>query len=55
VRNNADVRKILTDRNIRPEALPPGEDLRRVARRLKADEKQLPRAGGRDSKRTRRR
>lgn len=45
VRNNEDVRKILTDRNIRPEALPPGEDVRRVERRLKAEEKQLPRSG----------
>jgi DNA-damage-inducible protein D len=44
VRNNADVRKILTDRNIRPEALPAAEDVRRVQRRLKADEKRLPRA-----------
>ena len=43
VRNNADVRKILTDRNIRPEALPPAEDVRRVQRRLKAEEKKLPR------------
>ncbi|MCC8362827.1 DNA damage-inducible protein D [Lysobacter sp. A6] len=45
VRNNEDVRRILTDRNIRPEALPPGEDVRRVERRLKAEEKQLPRSG----------
>jgi DNA-damage-inducible protein D len=43
VRNNADVRKILTDRNICPEALPPAEDVRRVQRRLKAEEKKLPR------------
>ncbi|MUV13495.1 DNA damage-inducible protein D [Noviluteimonas gilva] len=43
VRNNADVRKILTDRNIHPEALPPAEDVRRVQRRLKAEEKKLPR------------
>lgn len=43
VRNNTDVRRILTDRNIHPEALPPGEDVRKVQRRLKADEKKLPR------------
>ena len=42
VRNNLDVRKILTDRNIRPEALPPGEDVRKIERRLKADERKLP-------------
>ena len=45
VRNNADVRRILTDRDIRPEALPPGEDVRKVQRRLKAEEQRLPRAG----------
>lgn len=42
VRNNQDVRKILTDRNIRPEALPPAEDIRKVERRLKSEEKKLP-------------
>jgi DNA-damage-inducible protein D len=45
VRNNADVRRILTDRDIRPEALPRGEDVRKVQRRLKAEEQRLPRAG----------
>ena len=43
VRNNQDVRKILTDRNIRPEALPPAEDVKKVERRLKSEEKKLPR------------
>ena len=42
VRNNQDVRKILTDRNIRPESLPPAEDVKKVERRLKSDEKKLP-------------
>jgi DNA-damage-inducible protein D len=42
VKNNQDVRKILTDRNIRPEALPPAEDVKKVERRLKSDEKKLP-------------
>ena len=42
VRSNQDVRKILTDRNIRPEALPPAEDLKKVERRLKSEEKKLP-------------
>ena len=45
VKNNEDVRKILTDRNIRPEALPPAEDVKKVERRLKADEKKLPKHG----------
>ena len=42
VRNNQDVRKILTDRNIRPEALPPAEDVKKLERRLKSEEKKLP-------------
>jgi len=45
VKNNQDVRKILTDRNIRPEALPASEDVKKVERRLKSDEKKLPQAG----------
>jgi DNA-damage-inducible protein D len=45
VRNNQDVRKILTDRNIRPESLPPAEDVKKVERRLKSDEKKLPKRG----------
>jgi DNA-damage-inducible protein D len=50
VRNNADVRKILTDRNIRPEALPPAEDLKKVERRLKSEEKKLPKTASTDTK-----
>ncbi len=45
VKNNQDVRKILTDRNIQPEALPPAEDMKKVERRLKAEEKKLPKQG----------
>jgi DNA-damage-inducible protein D len=41
VKNNEDVRKILTDRNIRPEDLPPAEDAKKVERRLVSDEKKL--------------
>ena len=44
VRNNQDVRKILTDRNIKPEALPPAEDVKKVERRLKSEQKLLPKA-----------
>lgn len=43
VKNNQDVRKILTDRNIVPEALPPAEDAKKLERRLKSEEKKLPR------------
>ena len=42
MKNNVDVRKILTDRNIRPESLPPAEDVKKVERRLKSEEKKLP-------------
>ena len=45
VKNNQDVRKILTDRNIRLEALPPAEDVKKVERRLKSEEKKLPKQG----------
>jgi DNA-damage-inducible protein D len=47
VKNNEDVRKILTDRNIRPEALPPAEDVKKVERRLKSETKKLPSAASR--------
>ncbi len=42
VKNNVDVRKVLTDRNIMPEDLPPDEDLKKIERRLKSDTKKLP-------------
>lgn len=45
VKNNRDVRKVLTDREIRPEALPPAEDVKKVERRLRSDEKTLPKRG----------
>lgn len=41
VKNNSDVRKILTDRKIAPENLPPAEDMKKVERRLKSEEKKL--------------
>lgn len=42
VKNNKDVRKILTDRNIQPEALPAAEDVKKIERRFKSEEKKLP-------------
>jgi len=39
VDNNLAVRKILQERGVRPEALPPAEDVRKVERRLKSDDK----------------
>jgi DNA-damage-inducible protein D len=42
VKNNRDVRKVLTDRGIVPEKLPPAEDLKKVERRVQAEQKKLP-------------
>ncbi len=41
IKNNEDVRKVLTDRNIYPENLPPEEDIKKVARRLNSETKKL--------------
>ncbi|MDR1360748.1 MAG: DNA damage-inducible protein D [Rickettsiales bacterium] len=41
IRNNTSVRKALTDSNIYPEKLPPAEDIKKVERKIKKDEKQL--------------
>jgi DNA-damage-inducible protein D len=41
VDNNSAVRNMLLDRGIRPETLPPAEDVKKVERRLKADEKKI--------------
>jgi len=42
VKNNLDVRKLLTDRQIVPERLPAAEDAKKLERRLKSEQKQLP-------------
>ncbi len=39
--NNTAVRGMLLDRDIQPESLPPAEDVKKVERRIKADEKKL--------------
>ena len=41
IENNSAVREMLIDRGIRPETLPPAEDVKKVERRLKADEKKI--------------
>jgi DNA-damage-inducible protein D len=41
VKNNREVRNILVKRNIKPEALPPAEDVRKVERRLISEERKL--------------
>jgi len=42
IRNNQDVRQLLVDRGIVPEALPPAEDVKKVERRLQSEQKKLP-------------
>jgi hypothetical protein len=44
VKNNRDVRNLLGQRNIRPESLPAAEDVKKLERRLKSEEKKLPKA-----------
>ena len=41
VDNNAAVRKMLTERGIIPENLPPAEDVKKVERRLVSEEKKM--------------
>jgi len=41
VQNNQDIRELLLKRGIRPEALPPEEDLVKLERRVKSDEKHI--------------
>jgi DNA-damage-inducible protein D len=47
VQNNTSVRQMLGQRGIRPEALPPEEDIKKLERRVKADEKKLEKRAGR--------
>jgi DNA-damage-inducible protein D len=42
VKNNREVRKLLVDRGIVPETLPPAEDVKKVERRLASEQKKLP-------------
>lgn len=41
VENNRAVRKMLIERGVKPEALPPAEDVKKVQRKLQGDEKKL--------------
>ena len=41
VENNAAVRRMLTERGIVPENLPPAEDVKKVERRLNSEEKKM--------------
>ncbi len=46
VQNNRSVRAMLIERDIRPENLPPEEDIKKVERRVKSEEKRLADASG---------
>ena len=46
VQNNKSVRKMLSERNIIPENLPPAEDIKKVERRVKSGEKKLATEAG---------
>ena len=41
VQNNTSVRKMLLDRGIKPETLPPSEDIKKLERRVKSEEKKM--------------
>ena len=41
VKNSADIRKLLSKSGIKPEELPPEEDIKRLERKVKSDEKKL--------------
>jgi DNA-damage-inducible protein D len=47
VQNNTSVRQMLDDRGIKPEALPAEEDIKKLERRVKTDEKKLGKKSGR--------
>jgi DNA-damage-inducible protein D len=46
VQNNQSVRAMLDQRGIKPEALPPEEDIKKLERRVKAEEKKLVKRAG---------
>jgi DNA-damage-inducible protein D len=47
VQNNNSLRDMLSQRGIRPEKLPPEEDIKKLERRVKSDEKKLEKQSGR--------
>ncbi len=47
VQSNTSVRQMLGERGIKPETLPPEEDIKKLERRVKADEKKLEKGAGR--------
>lgn len=47
VQNNESVRDMLGQRGIKPEKLPPEEDIKKLERRVKTEEKKLEKRSGR--------
>lgn len=45
MKNNSDVRNLLTKKNIYPEKLSPAEDVKKVGRKIKSEEKKLEKLG----------
>ena len=41
IKNNADIRELLSRRGIKPEELPPEEDIKKLERKVKKDEKKI--------------
>lgn len=46
VENNSTIRKMLVERGIKPEELPPDEDIKKIERRVKKEEKKLVTSSG---------
>lgn len=46
VQNNLSVREMLGTRGIKPEELPPSEDIKKLERRVKSQEKKLAKESG---------
>jgi DNA-damage-inducible protein D len=44
IKNNRDVRKLLGERDIKPEALPPAEDIKKIERRVESEKKKIPKS-----------
>lgn len=47
IQNNTSVRKMLDERGIKPESLPPEEDIKKLERRVKSEERKLEQVSGR--------
>lgn len=46
IQNNKSVRQVLGDRGIKPEKLPPAEDIKKLERRVKSEEKKIAKKSG---------